>query len=145
MTNKNAVKRFEDTRGAHINKLIWIASVLENTSELIEMVEYFDDRVWNKLFPEIFKSQYFEEYKEDIFEAVCDFELFGFLAEIHIPICDNFKFDSNGEISGYQHHPGHCRIEYVYAETPAALISKIEKESNRLFKEFARIHKTKSK
>lgn len=143
MKNRKALDRFEQASNAKIEKLFWIAGSLEN-SDLHSLLDDLDDDQWEKLFPEIYNSKFFEANKNsaDNFGLV-DFLKFGFIAEVTIPLCDNFRYGKNKTTpeswsTGYVSH-----ICYVYAETPEQLLKLIEAEAKFWFKEDIKNFKSK--
>ena len=141
MKNIEAIERFEQAYCSRIDKLFWIAGSFEN-SELKELLEELDDKQWKELFPEIFKSEYFEEYKDEPREALINFKKFGLIAEIHIPTCDKFEY-KNGKPVSWSIHQGCCLVEYVYAETLEELMNKTEEKAEKVFQEFVKKDKKK--
>ena len=136
MTNFEAVERFDQAHGAKIERLFWIAGSMGN-SDFKDLIEDMEDKDWQKLFPEIHKSEYFQEYLDDdeALQALVDFRKFGLIAEIHLPECDNFRYEDDKPVS-WSVHGGICRIEYVYAETLEDLMSEVEKASEKVFQEY---------
>jgi len=136
MTNFEAVERFDQAHGAKIERLFWIAGSMDN-SDFKDLIEEMEDKDWQKLFPEIHKSEYFQEYLDDdeALQALVDFRKFGLIAEIHLPECDNFRYKKDKPVS-WSVHGGICRIEYVYAETLEDLMREVEKASEKVFQEY---------
>ena len=135
MNHIKMLERFEQAGSAKIDQLFWIAGSIEN-SDLVSLLEDFEDDHWEILFPEIFKSEHFEHYKtdrEDLFGLIT-FQKFGFLAEAHIPICTRFSFDKKGNPESWQ-TGGSSHIAYAYADTPEALIKCIEIKAKELHKQ----------
>lgn len=145
MTNKEAFERFDQTHGARIESLFWMASheIYEN-SDFKELIEYISDKEWKKLFPELFeKGKISEEMEFDqIVESLFDNNKLGFIAKTLHPICDSFRFE-DGKPRSWSVKSWHCRISYVYAETTDELLAEIEKESDRIFEEFIKNDKEK--
>lgn len=134
MNHKKNLERFEQAGSAKIAQLFWIAGSIEN-SDLISLLEDFEDENWEILFPEIYKSEYFEFYKndrDDLFGLIT-FEKFGFIAEVHIPECSRFSFDKKGNPQSWQTGCS-SHLAYAYAETPEALIKCIEIKAKELYK-----------
>ena len=142
MKNTEALDRLDQTHGAYIDKLIWIAGNTENR-ELQEIVDDFSDNDWKTTFPEIYNSEYFQESKEEITETFLDFQKFGFLARIHFPKCSSFDLDKNGKPQSFRINHSICRVRYVYAETLEDLISQIEKLSEVVLQEYITEEKAK--
>lgn len=144
MTNKQAVERFEQAYSAKIEKMFWIAGALDN-SDLTELIEDMDDEAFKKCFPEIASSKYYEDYRKDgeLLQALCEKNKFGLVAEILIPIADNFSYDKKGKPTRWS-TGGSSRIDYVYAETLALLMKEIEKSAAIHFKSFIKDDKLES-
>ena len=143
-SNKEAVERLEQAHGAKIEKLFWIAGSLEN-SDLRDLIEEMDDKSLQKCFPEIANSKYLEEYRNDnqLVQALVDFDKFGLVAEILIPIAKDFSYDKKGKPVSWSSSGGHCRVDYVYAETLDLLLAEMEKSGETHFKEFLKDDKKK--
>jgi hypothetical protein len=138
MNNKQALEKFDGyLHGAFIDKLFWIAASWES-SELKELMEELSERDWLKAMPELKECEYLTEAyeKRQMFEVIVNFQKFGFLAEIHYPICHGFSFGENGKPTSWSSNNGRCRIGYVYAETREELITKIQADADELFQEF---------
>lgn len=136
MTNTEAVERFGQSNSTRIAKLFWIAGSLSNY-ELEDLLQEMEDLNFKNCFPDIFNSEYFEQYRDDkqLIQALVDFNKFGLIAEIYIPKADNFKYEK-GEPVSWSVHEGNCRVEYVYAETLELLMDGIEKTSESVFQEY---------
>jgi len=137
MIHNKFLERFEQMNGAYIEELYWIAGSMDKTS-LKELLDNFSYDDFKKIFPglTLTKSEYNDYWSSDeILRLFIDYDKLGLLAKIHIPVCDKFRYDNNNPIS-WSVNNGHCRIEYVYAETLEELINKIKKVSENLFKEF---------
>lgn len=143
-SNKEALERIEQAHGAKIEKMFWIAGSLEN-SDLRDLIEEMDDKALKKCFPEIANSKHLEEYRNDneLLQALVDFDKFGLVAEILIPIAKDFSYDKDGKVSSWSSSGGHCRVDYVYAETLDLLLVEIEKSGDKHFKEFLKDDKKK--
>jgi hypothetical protein len=143
-SNKEALERLEQAHGAKIEKMFWIAGSLEN-SDLIDLIEEMDDKAFKKCFPTLADCPYLEEYRNDdeILQALVDKDLFGLVAEILIPIAKDFSYDKDGKVSSWSSSGGHCRVDYVYAETLDLLLSEIEKSGEKHFKKFLKEDKKK--
>lgn len=147
MTNFEAVDRFDQAHRAKIENLYWIAGSLEN-SDLKDKIEEMEDEDFKKCFPEIFNSKHYEEYRNDyeIMQAIVDFRKFGLFAEIHLPECDNFRYEKGKKHPvSWSVHGGICRIEYCYGETLEELMNEIEKSSEKVFEEYVAQDKKKQK
>ena len=124
MKNRNAVKRFEQSYGVEIEKLYWIAGSLDNDG-LKEFINEMDEKDFENCFPEIFKSEEYQQYQDDneLLQALVDFEKFGFIAEILIPECKNFRFQEGKENPvSWSSFGGVCRVAYCYGETREELL-----------------------
>ncbi len=135
MNHRKMLERFEQAGSAKIDKLFWIAGSIDN-HDLISLLEDLEDEQWEILFPEIYKSESFEYYKnekEDLFGLIT-FEKFGFIAEVHIPECSRFSFDKKGNPQSWE-TGGISHLAYAYAETPEALIKCIEIKAKELYKQ----------
>lgn len=144
MTNIEAVERFEQSHSTKIETMFWIAGSIGN-SEFKDFLEEMDDDSFKVCFPEIFNSDYYNDYKDnnELGQALVDYGKFGLLAEIHIPKCDNFKYQER-KLIGWSVHEGNCRVEYVYAETLELLMGEIEKTSESVFQEYLKKDKKKA-
>lgn len=136
MTNFEAIERFDQAHGAKIEILFWIAGSIDSI-DLKYFIEDLEDEDWQKLFPEIYKSESFQEYRDygEALQVLVDFRKFGLIAEIHIPECYNFQYKDDKPVS-WSVDGGSCRIEYVYAETLEELVSEVEKASEQVFQEY---------
>lgn len=143
-SNKEAVERLEQSHDVRIEKMFWIAASLEN-SDLKDLLEEMDDKAFKKCFPEISQSKHLEEYRNDneLLQALIDYDKFGLVAEIHIPIAKDFTYDEKGKPSSWSSSAGHCRVDYVYAETLDLLLAEMEKSGENHFKEFVKEDKRK--
>jgi len=143
-SNKEAVERLEQAHGAKIEKMFWIAGSLEN-SDLRDLIEEMDDKAFKKCFPEIANSPYLEEYRNDNehVQALVDYDKFGLVAEILIPIAKDFIYDKNGKPVSWSSSGGHCRVDYVYGETLDLLLAEMEKSGETHFKDFLKDDKKK--
>ena len=146
MTNVEAVERFDQAHGTKIDKLFWIAGSLGSSNDLKDLLEDMSDKDFKRCFPEIYKSEYFKEYREDqqLEEALVDFSKFGLLAEVHVPEASNFKYKDGKPVS-WSVHGGICQVEYVYAENLEELMTEIEKVSEKVFREHVKEDKKKIK
>jgi hypothetical protein len=144
MTNLEAVERFDQSHGATIEQLFWIAGSMNN-SDLKDLIERLEDKEWKELFPDIYYSDFFQEYLDDSEEmqALVDFRKFGLIAEIHLPECRNFTYKDNRPVS-WSVHRGISIIRYTYAETLEELMSEVEKVSEKVFHEYIEKDKNKS-
>lgn len=145
MDNFQAVERFDQAGGARIEKLFWIAASME-VSDLKDMLHEMDERDFKMNFPQLVKLNHYKECREDeeLMQLLVDARLFGFLAEVLVPACDNFGY-KNGKPVRWQVHSGVCRLIHIYAETQEELLSKIEKEQNKLFAQWVAKDKKKIK
>lgn len=133
--NIEAVERIEQSHGAKIERLFWIAGSLSN-NDFDEVLSGMTDEEFQGCFPEIYQSEYYEEYKEEnqLGQALVDYKKFGLLAEVHIPEAYNFKYN-NEKLVSWAIHGGVCLIEYVYAESLEELLEQIEKAGDKVFQE----------
>jgi hypothetical protein len=143
-SNKEAVERLEQAHGAKIEKMFWIAGSLDN-SDLRDLIEEMDDKAFKKCFPEIANSPYLEKYRNDneLIQALVDNDKFGLVAEILIPIAKDFSYDKKGKPVSWSSSGGHCRVDYVYAETLDLLLAEMEKSGETHFKDFLKDDKKK--
>lgn len=143
MNHKEMLERFEQAGSAKIDKLFWIAGSIES-NDLISLIEDFEDENWERVFPEIYKSEHFEYYKsdKDSLFGLYDFNKLGFLAEVHIPQCSNFSFMKNKKPYAWQ-TGAISHLEYVYAETPEELINQVEERAKYWFQYDLSKHKSK--
>lgn len=145
MNNTYVSKRMQQTYGARIEKLYWIAVQL-NSEEFEALLEEMTLEDWERIFPEIYNSKNFDEFLdsgENPSELLIDFNKLGLIAEIHLPECTNFKFENNKPVA-WSLRGAVCRIEYCYAETLKGLITEIEKVSKKVFEEYISIFKQKN-
>lgn len=136
MTNLEAVDRFSQTHGANIDKLFWIASSMEN-SELQETLALLDSDDLKGMFPDLDVKTicaYMEDDEEGVVQLLLDHDKLGFVAEVHLPKCENFTYRNNEPVS--------CSLNYsisrpicVYGETRDELMIEIEKISKLIFDE----------
>ena len=141
MKNREMAERFQQAHCARIERLFWIAGSLES-SDLKELLEDLEDKDWNGLFPEIYKSKNFDEQRSEPLQALLDYDRIGLIAQIDIPECSRFIYKNKKPVS-WSVHPGICRIEYVYAETLEELMTNIEKAANKVFQEYLKKDKEK--
>lgn len=139
MTNKEVIEKIEQAHG-YVSKLFWIAAAVEDT-DLQEFINEMDADSFAKTFPQVSSSAYLSEYLEDgnLFELVTDHELYGFVAEVQIPQCNNFRFnEETGSPVAWSSSAGIRRIEYVYAETSEELVDKVISVSEEVFQEYVK-------
>jgi hypothetical protein len=143
-SNKEAVERLQQSHDVRIEKMFWIAASLEN-SDLKDLIEEMDDEDFKKCFPDIAQSKHLEEYRNDdeLLQALVDYDKFGLVAEIHIPIAKDFSYDEKGKPISWSSSFGHCRVDYVYAETLDLLLSEMEKSGDSHFRDFVKDGKKK--
>lgn len=144
--NNSVLERIEQAHDAQIEKLFWIAASIES-HDLQSFIEELESNVWKELFPELFASNYFEEFQEDgeLVTMLIESDKLGFIAEVTIPNCYDFIYDGE-ELKGYSSHPGRRRIRYVYAESLEELITAIEIVADEVFEDYKAIDlKEKSK
>lgn len=144
MTNFEAVERFDQAHCAKIEKLFWIAGSLES-SDLKDLIGEMEDGDFKQCFPEIYKSEYYREVKDDeqLMQALIDFKKAGLIAQVLIPKAYGFRYENNKPV-GWSISSGSCRIEYVYAETLEDLMKEIEKAADKVFKEYLKKDKKKT-
>lgn len=138
MSNRNYLEKFEQSKGARINNLIWIAGILDGGESQLEDFFYnLDKENWKEMLPDVAQNKYFDEYLEnqDYVQLLIDFKKFGFLAEVNFPECANFRFDEKGEVVSWSVHGGICSVWYFYAETLEELTEKVQKKSVDFFNE----------
>lgn len=75
---------------------------------------------------------------ENLIAVLAKSERLGYLAELHVPECTNFKFDKDGEPLRWQVHGGISSVVYVYGNTLEELMEAMERA---VAKEFARFVK----
>ncbi len=138
MNNSKQLLRFEEAGSARISKLFWIASCWETYDLKSFLNDDVQDDDYEKYLPEVFSSKHFSEHRdsESIEELMYDHNKFGFMAEVLFPICSRFSYNKDGTPSSWTSSGGHCRMSYIYAETPALLLKQIEKEAKVWFAEF---------
>ena len=148
MTNRQAVERFgQEAHEARIERLIWVASQLDQQSDLEDFLQDIPDHDFEEQLPDIFKSKYFEEYRDDkeLSQAMIDKGYFGFLAEVNIPTWERMSFDEKGRSSSWGVTGGVYRVVFVYGETPTQVLKQIEKIATRLFREFEKAERQRLK
>jgi hypothetical protein len=130
----NHIEAIDKLGSVRIDKLFWIAAQME-TDDLKETIEELYDEDWEKLFPEIYNSDSYQEYVDDeeFMQAVVDYDKFGFFAVLHIPKRENFSYSKEGKPQSWSSLSGVCRVVNVYAETIELLLEQIEKEDQILF------------
>ena len=130
----NQVEAIDKLGSVRIDKLFWIAAQMDN-DELKETIDQLFEEDWEKLFPEIYNSDSFEEYVDDeeLMQALVNYEKFGFFAVLHIPKRENFSYSKDGEPQSWRSLSGFCRVVNVYAETIELLLEQIEKEDKIMF------------
>jgi hypothetical protein len=134
VSNLDISDRFEQLQSTNINKLFWIAGCNEHSSELKEMLTYdMDAKDVKECFPSL-PIEVFDEDFDEILNQLFNHRYLGFLAEIHIPECSDFRF-KGAEPTGCRVHPGISTVEYCYAETPELLMAAIEAKSNQEYEE----------
>ncbi|MDI9872721.1 MULTISPECIES: hypothetical protein [Flectobacillus] len=143
--NQEAVERFDQARGAKINRLFWIAGSLENSDLKDLLNDDMEEYDFEICFPEVFNSEYFNDYKDndELIQALVDFRKFGLLAEIFVPEADCFRYENNKPVS-WSTHQGIYRVKYVYEETLDKLMLKIEKTAAMVFREYIEADKKKT-
>lgn len=146
MTNKEAVEKFENANSIVINKMFWLAGGLES-SDLKEMVE--DDmsgKDWERAFPDM-EVKHIDEYinSSDAMQLFCDYNKFGFLAQLHYPRHYGFRYNDKGEVSSCAVSGGIYTIEYAYGETIEELMKVIEKIAEENYQDDIKSDKKKAK
>jgi len=130
MTNIEAAEKFfEQVERAEIAKMFWIAGSFER-SELSDFLDEIPNDRYNEIFPDADSAKY------DRMDVLLARQLHGLIAEIHIPIASGFMFDSEGNPTSWSSSRGHCRVDYVYAETLIGLLNNIQLLANKHFNEF---------
>lgn len=136
---KYLFEKLEQTQSTYIDQLTFITAEIVNPgkSEAIEEFECLP-------FEEICKTlkwrntpntrdsiKYALEDKDNgLASFMWQNQRTGFLAVIHIPTCDNFRWNKgSSEPVSHQVYVGSCFIKYVYADTIHELIGKIVTES----------------
>lgn len=145
MKNRDAVERFDQAYGAKIEKLYWIAGSLKDR-DFKDFINEMEEKDFEECFPEIFKSEYYQEYQNDdeLVQALFDFNKFGLLAYVLIPECKNFTFKEGSERpTSWSSSAGVCRVAYCYGETREELLKSIEKKAEEIFQEYIQKHKSK--
>lgn len=133
-TNRDYCEEIEQT-SSFIYNMIWFAGDYEGT-EIESMLDSIQDRDIKGLFSnERAENALLEHNYEDANEFMADYNLYGFIAECHMPECHNFSFNEKGKVSSWSASRGHSWMYHVYAETPAQLIQKMKRKSAILFKE----------
>lgn len=133
-----------------VNKLIWIGAQ-SHSDELDEicndLVNHGDvGNSLRRMFPGL--EEDFEDIEhwddgDQLKYALLDTQRLGFLAEVNIPECDQFKFDAQGDPKSWRVAGVVSRVEYAYAETPTGLVDAIEERVNSVFQDY--VTKAKNK
>ena len=145
MKNRDAVERFDQAYGAKIEKLYWVAGSLEDR-ELNDFINEMEEKDFEECFPEIFKSEHYQQYQDDdeLLQALVDFNKFGLLAYVLFPECKNFTFKEGREKPvSWSSSAGVCRVAFCYGENREELLKSIEKKSKEIFQEYVQEHKSK--
>ena len=135
MKNCKVLDRIEQTHGAKINRLVWIAAGQENRTLSDMLEDMADSDALHKVFPEISESEVFVDYAGDHFSMMVEYGKLGFLAEVFLPLLDSFGFDESGRPTSCSYSNGVGVLEYAYAETTDELLSKIEQLSEEHYNE----------
>lgn len=145
MSNIKFAERFEQAGGARINEMFWIASSYE-VSDLGELLSNIEPEDFMKMFPKVGSLSMYERWREDegLAQALTEYGYWGLVAEVHVPQCDNFRFDDEGEPRSWSVHPGISTIVHAYGETLNQLMVSIEKQYKQLFKEWVAKEKKKA-
>lgn len=125
-TNKDALERLSQTQCAHISKLIWIAGSWENDRDIRDFLDDADEDFFKNFMPQL------SEGTEDKMAALINNQLYGLLAEVHLPKNKNFSFLDDKPVS-WSVSMGHCEVEHIYAETLEGLIVEMEKLTKAKF------------
>ena len=135
MKNCKVLDRIEQTHGAKINRLVWIAASRENRilSDILE--DMADSDGLHEVFPEISENEVFHDYAFDHFEMMVEYQKLGFLAEVFFPLLNSFEFNEDGHPTSYSYSDACGVLRYVYAETTDELLSKIEQLSEEHYNE----------
>lgn len=136
MNHEEIFEELAAKKHVSIVQLTYIA--LTDTETLFDYLDEWSKENWKEAFPDIYASEKFEEYYQNIehcgvLHAMDDFKKYGLLAEIKISFCDNFKFNSEGEPVSWEYHDGMARIAYVYGNTLEELIENIRAKEAEIF------------
>lgn len=135
MTNKYFWEQLNDVE-VKIDKLFWIA-LSEDNSDLKDLLENIPEKDWAILIPEVYNDKQFKVFfKEDeLIDLLKDKDKFGFIAEIHVPVCDNFSF-IKGKPTSWSSSFGRCQVRYAYGEDRASLFDSIRLQVDAAFAYF---------
>ncbi len=135
MNNETFAKEIEETcYSAQVTKLIWIAASLSYNNELKELFENdWREKEIEEMFPDIPASANFSF--DSFVEYIKDYNYFGFIAELQIPVADNFMVNGSkkNHPSGWASSYGHCTVYYIYAETMDELLLKMKDQAKKHF------------
>jgi hypothetical protein len=141
--NKYLYKKIEQAHGAYIENLIFIANEVcrGRTSEAMEEFESLE-------LSEICKVLGWRDEKDlhDIMTTELEEgglssmllrnDVTGFIAECHMPECDNFRFQKGKtRPTSWSVHGGICDVFWIYADSIGELVDKLEKETEKRFVE----------
>lgn len=145
MNNSELLERFDQLNSARVNKLFFVAMMIEN-SDLEDFLQNIEDTSWKELFPEIFENPNFEDYRQDkeLVQMIIEYSKYGFIAEVYHPKCCNFVFGEDEKIIGFSILLGIYQIGYVYAESREELLAAIEAQTEK-FQEYYMSQEKKQK
>lgn len=129
-TSIQLLEELEKSRGAYIDKIVWIMASL-GTSTLYDMLEDVDQKRLKEILPLVAGTiiYHIEEREKDMVDVtLIENGKLGFLAEVLVPIRNRFIIADDGGISS-SYSRGHCYVTHVYAESREELVEKIAETS----------------
>jgi len=152
MNNKYLFEKLEQAHGVTVERLVLVAYELLKDERFSRAFEEFTENEplkicevlgWKTTDEKLFKiiEERIEEKSFALMMYENDYD--GFIAEIHIPEHDGFKFDDKGEVWASSVHPGCCRVEWVYAATIGELTDKIVDKAEEVYQEYLSDFKAK--
>lgn len=152
MNNKYLFEKLEQAHSVKVENILLVAfeflrsgrpsDVFQEFTEL-EPKQICEVLGWKKDSEELFKKieDSIEEGEFSHFMYRNNYD--GFIAEIHVPKHDNFRFKKNGEFASCSVHEGICRVEWVYAPSIGELTDKIVEKAEEVFQEYVNEFKEK--
>ena len=134
----------ENTSGVEIETLVWIAAAgKEEVDDLFFDIEYTNIAV---SLPFITQEEAELAIEDNSFsDLFYDKGLYGFLAEVHLPECNNFRFNDACRPIYWSVNKGISQVNLVYAETIEDLQQEILKAWDRHFLQCQENEKNKKK
>lgn len=123
--------------GSFVNTLIWVAANYESKdiNELLSSASYKTLKETFRRYPYLIDIITRDDFDGDYCSMFIESNMYGLIAECHMPHCDNFSYGTDGSPTSWSIHGGYCRMFYAYAETPAQLVKEMHRQSRKHFKE----------